>query len=225
MQSKLVCEEFERKMWLFIDKSLTEEEMRYWERHTRECALCSSRLLEAKDTLSLYESIPMDDIEEETFNVMIKKAARESLFSRLRSGFPRTLNEYLFDGFFRKFAFGGMALSAVLVILFFMYKPESLPELKKYSAPRPERAPLVSQNIADKKETPAGQMRKTEVTPAKYEWKDRRTALTIRHVSASLARLKIKKENYERLDDWALQAMALKQKMEFMKTELTKSAM
>lgn len=224
MQSNLKCEEFEKKMWLFMDKSLSSEEMLYWERHTRECAICSSRLVETKEALSLYESIPMEDIEEEDFNVMINKAVKKNRFRQISSKLLDPLYGFSSDGFIKKFAFGGAAFAAVLVVLFFIYKPENLPEGKKYSAKETENAPLVSRNSAALNE-PSVFPGKSEVTPVKYEWKDRHTELKIRRVGASLARVRVKKEKYGILDDWALQAIALKRKMEFLKTELDKSAM
>lgn len=224
MQSKVVCEEFERKMWLFMDKSLEKEEMLFWERHARECTFCSSRLMETKETLSLYESIPIEDIEDETFDLLINKAVKKSMFSRISSKLLDPLYGFSSDGFIKKFALGSAAFAMVLVILFLMYKPGDLPELKKSLAPKTETSPLVTQNAVTEK-APSEPMSKSEVTPVKYEWKDRRTAIRIRHVGASLARIRVKKENYGMLDEWALQAMALKRKMEFLRADLDKSAM
>lgn len=224
MQSKVSCEEFERKMWLFMDESLTKEEMLYWEKHIRECAICSTRLQEEKEVLSLYENVPMEDIEEETFTVMVNKAVKKRRFSNLSSRLLDPLYELSSIGFIKKFAFGGAAFAAVVVILFFMYKPENLPEVKKYSSPGSESLRQESRNIAEEKK-PAGTLRNSEVTPVKYEWHDKRTALNLRHVGASLARIRVKRNDLGTVDDWVLQAMVLKRKMEFLKTDLDKSAM
>lgn len=224
MQSKRVCEDFERKMWLFMDLSLPEDEMLYWENHIRECALCQGRLLETKELLSFYEAAPQEDIEEDTFNVMIDRAVRKNRFRRIISRLPDPLYGFSSDRFMKKFAFGGLTFASVLVILFFMYKPANPPEVKKYSAPKTENSSLISRNI-EAENAPSRTAMKSEVTPVKYEWKDRRTASAIRHVGASLSRVRVKKENYATLDEWVLQAMALKRKMEFLRTEMDKSAM
>ncbi|MGE5432616.1 MAG: hypothetical protein ACM3QX_16150 [Syntrophomonadaceae bacterium] len=224
MQSKLVCEEFEKKMWQFMDNGLNEEEMLFWGKHVRECALCSTRLLETKEVLALYDNLPMEDMEEETFTRMINKAVKKKRIFSINFRVPDFLYELSSDGFIKKFAFGSAAFAAVMVILFFMYKPAgNLPLAKKYISPESESVPQASQNIAAKE--PSGTVRKSEVIPVKYEWKDKRTAVTIRHVGASLARIRVKKHNFRTPDDWVLQAMVLKRKMEFLKTDLDKSAM
>lgn len=224
MQSKLACEEFEKKMWLFMDESLMKEEMLYWEKHIRECVLCSTRLLEAKETLSLYENVPMEDIEEDTFTLMVNKAVKKNRFGRISFRLLDPLYEFFSNGFIKKLAFGGMAFAAVVVILFFMYKPENLPDLKKYTSQKSGSVPLEARNITAENK-PSETLRKPEVVPVKYEWHDKRTASNIRHVGASLARIRVKRDNYGTVDDWVLQAMVLKRKMEFLKTDLDKSAM
>lgn len=235
MQSKLICEEFERKMWQFMDREMPDEEIVFWEGHLNECALCSTRLQEAGEALSLYESIPMEDLEEETFTRMVNKALKKNRFNRGISKLLDPLYEIISEGFIRKFAYGSLAFSAVVVILFFMYKPENLNPGKSPSPVQFQSSPMESKdnniagNIApESNNVPSGLQTgagKSEVVPVKYEWNDKSTSSAIRHMGRSITGIRIKKERYIKLDDWTLQAIALRRKMQWLTADIDKSAM
>lgn len=237
MQSKLICEEFERKMWQFMDRDLPEVEIVFWEEHLRQCALCSTRLQEASEALSVYESIPMEDMEEETFDRMINNALKKNIFHSALSKLLDPLYEISSAGFMRKFALGGMAFSAVVIILFFMYKPENLfrakglsPIQTTESIPVESKDNSIAENSAEVENSAAPAVLnaaagKSEAAALKYDWDDKPTAKAIRHVGTSLSGIRIKKERHITLDEWTLQAIALRRKMQWLTRDLDKSDM
>ncbi|HEX2867276.1 MAG TPA: hypothetical protein VHO03_09555 [Ignavibacteriales bacterium] len=233
MQSKLICEEFERKLWQFMDREMPDVEIVFWERHLHGCTICSTRLQEAGETLSLYETIPMEDLEEETFNRMVSKAVKKNRFNRAVSKLLDSLFETTSAGFIRKFAFGGLAFSAVVIILFFMYKPENLhpgktpsPVEVRSSPPAESKGNSIAAagNNDDASGLGTG-WGKSEVVPVKYEWNDKSTSSAIRQMKRSITGIRIKKERYIRLDGFTLQAIALRRKMQWLTADIDKSAM
>lgn len=243
MQSKQVCEEFSRKIWLYMDGSLRKDEMAYWEKHLRACPLCSTLLTESGEVLSLYESLPLEDIKEETFNVMVSRAVhkKSALFEAFRS--VRTYLIFHTDFPLKKFAFSSVAFAAVLTALFIIFRFEKadLPDGKFYTPKAEQGAPAADMHNtleqaanrtqegqeARTKETAQASIaaRKNGIMPAKYAWEDKKTAYTLRHVGSSLSRIRLKKVDYKTLDDWTLQAIALKRKIQWLEKDLDKSSM
>ncbi|MCU7495286.1 MAG: zf-HC2 domain-containing protein [Ignavibacteria bacterium] len=229
MQSKaLVCEEFEKKMWLFMDSSLNKEEMLYWESHLRECRLCSGLLLETKEALSVYESLPFEDLEEETFTKMVNKAVKKKRAGFILGRFLEAVYEFLFGNYFRKFAFGGAAFMALAALLLFISRPgeREFPPVMKKSPPSENRStPSMSTNIAEMKATVKATKKTAPVKATRYEWQDKATAYNIKRVGTSLENIRIKEDKLRAIDEWTLQAIALRRKMQLLQTDLEKSEM
>ena len=127
------CEQFRNELWLYLDEILPKDKLETWKEHLTTCSKCSAELKTAKDTISLYENVPLEDIDNESYKMMINTATATSLSSTNNNVKKYTTKSRTFSemfGFY-KLAFGGGLLAAAILLIFitFINKPE-LPEIK-----------------------------------------------------------------------------------------------
>jgi len=127
------CEQFRNEMWLYLDGGLPKNEQDLWKEHLSTCNKCSTELKTAKDTFALYENVPLEDVDTQTYKMMINTATATPLRSNSNSmskytSRGRSLSEMF--GFY-KLAFGGGLLAAAILLIFitFFNNPE-LPEIE-----------------------------------------------------------------------------------------------
>lgn len=117
------CQKFINDMWLYLDEALPKDKHRYWKEHLSSCIKCSSELKTAKDTIALYKNIPMEDIDAQTYKMMINTATA-SPFSSANNIVARytSRGRSLSDMFgFYKLAFGGGLLAAAILLIFITF--------------------------------------------------------------------------------------------------------
>ena len=130
---RTICEQFNGVIWLYIDDSLSIEKHEYWKKHLSICNNCSTELKLAQDTIQLYENIPLDDMDDKTYNMIMHRATVASVTSTntKRSQLVERGKSFSEIFGFYKLAFGGGLLAAALLLLFitFFNNPE-LPEIE-----------------------------------------------------------------------------------------------
>ena len=117
------CEQFSNEMWLYLDEALPKDKQDQWGEHLSTCNKCSAELKTAKDTIALYEKIPMEDVDNQTYKMMINTATATPLTSTSNNmskytSRGRSLSEMF--GFY-KLAFGGGLLAAAILIVFITF--------------------------------------------------------------------------------------------------------
>ncbi len=127
------CEQFRNELWLYLDEAFPKDKLKTWKGHLTTCSKCSAELKTAKDTIALYENVPLEDIDDQTYKTMINTATATSLSSANNNVEKYTTRSRTFSemfGFY-KLAFGGGLLAAAILLIFitFINKPE-LPEIK-----------------------------------------------------------------------------------------------
>ena len=132
--NKKVCKKFETDIWLFIEGSISEKEKTFWQAHLSSCSKCSNELNGIKELLSIYESLPEENLPNNSFNKMIKIAASDEnnvLQEALRPSFKKTRSLSEMFGFY-KLAFGGTILAAAIILIFItFFRDPKIPEIEK----------------------------------------------------------------------------------------------
>ncbi len=128
-----IMQEFEKEMWLYLDKSLPKERMDYWEKQLEQNLELSRMFQETEETLSLYDSVITDDIKQESFerviNAVTKRKKKFSLFKIItKSGVDEpSKHEFVFA----KIAFGVTLAVAAVVFLLISQKPNPVKNLSE----------------------------------------------------------------------------------------------
>ena len=117
------CEQFRNELWLYLDDALPKDRRDHWKVHLSTCSKCCAELKNTKDTIALYENVPLEDIDNETYKLMINTATAISLSSANNnvaqySTRSRTFSEMF--GFY-KLAFGGGLLAAAILLIFITF--------------------------------------------------------------------------------------------------------
>jgi len=117
------CEQFSNEMWLYLDGGLPKDKHDLWKEHLSNCNKCSVEFKTAKDTIALYENIPLEDIDDQTYKMMINTATATHLASTSNgmskyTSRGRSLSEMF--GFY-KLAFGGGLLAAAILLIFITF--------------------------------------------------------------------------------------------------------
>ena len=126
------CSQFSNDIWYYIDGSLSIEKKELLKEHLASCSTCSAELKTAQDSIRLYETLPLEDIDEKTYktivrNVTAKFASPNSSLSQFSTS-GRSLSEMF--GFY-KLAFGGGLLAAALLLIFItFFNNTKLPEIE-----------------------------------------------------------------------------------------------
>ena len=132
--NKKVCKDFETDIWLFIEGTISEKEKTFWQEHLSSCFKCSNELNSVKELLSLYESLPEENLPDNSFNKMIKIASsgeNNILEETLHPSFKKTRSLSEMFGFY-KLAFGGTILAAAIILIFItFFSDPKIPQIEK----------------------------------------------------------------------------------------------
>lgn len=153
------CNEFSIEMWLYIDGELSTDRINQWNEHVSICSKCSSKLKTLKDTIILYENLPLEDIDNETYKKMITTATTK-FSSPINKSFTqynsrgRSLSEIF--GFYKLAFGGGLVVAAIVLVFITLFNgpkiptiPEKIPlELLQWDGPRiSDRTPAFGDRI------------------------------------------------------------------------------
>ena len=114
MQSKesKLLEEFETEMWLYIDESLPDDRIKYWDVKIEEFPKLKEMLDESQNVLSLYDESAEYELNESKFNDMIKRAAVES------NKPLNNIKEFFYNRIFPFLSSYRLAFGAAIIVLF-----------------------------------------------------------------------------------------------------------
>lgn len=103
--------EFEKEVWLYLDKELPEERMQFWESQIAENHELSQYLDEYFELSKTFEEANSEGLGDRKFNLMIDNAiAKNTIISKI---------EYYFSNIFStdtEFSFGKIAFASVLIV-------------------------------------------------------------------------------------------------------------
>jgi hypothetical protein len=117
--------DFEKEIWLYLDNDLPESRMNFWNDNIESVPELLELLNETKRTLNIYDSNILSDVDDETFDSMLKKAtAPATLLNKLKRLLPGpTSVSDGSDANIQKIAFGGFIVIAAMVIFMMTEKP------------------------------------------------------------------------------------------------------
>lgn len=232
-KNNIICEEFSKEMWKFLDGSLSDDEKAFWEKHLDSCSFCRAILNETEKGLSVYESLPLEDISEEKFEVMIQKAVNKSrLAARISSHFKfKIKNESHLSFAFNRIALSTAALAAV-VVMFFIYRPRHEKYQNQTAETLSQKDKEIYSNQADSNIKFENNIELTIKTPAVrirhevIEWKAQVVRDKINEVGYSLDQIDQNEERRLRyVDKWSMKAAALGQEIERLEREINNSSL
>lgn len=126
------CEEFSNKMWLYVDKSLEEKEMNFWNVHLESCEICKKLLNESLGATNSYDSIPLEDLPGRDYQRLINKAAARAVINNnstrtVEIPERRSLLEII--GIYRLTFGGAVVVGALIFFLITFIKDPKIPEI------------------------------------------------------------------------------------------------
>jgi hypothetical protein len=110
-------------LWFYLDYSLPKDKQEKWGEHLSTCSNCSAELRTAKDIIVLYENVPLEDIDNETYKMMINTSTATPMSSSNNNVTQYTKRSRTFSemfGFY-KLAFGGGLLAAAIILIFITF--------------------------------------------------------------------------------------------------------
>lgn len=127
------CEEFNERMWLYIEKSLDENEMVFWNDHLANCENCTDLLNESLEIITSYNSIPLEDLTDAHYERMITNASGNIAMNNdsaksVKFQNRRSLLEIF--GFYRLTFGGAVVLAAIIFLLITFINDPKLPEIE-----------------------------------------------------------------------------------------------
>jgi len=117
------CGQFSNDIWLYLDGDLPQDKQDLWKEHLLTCSKCGAELKAAKDTIALYENVPMEDVDNQTYKMMINTATATPMLSvnkKISELTPRGRSLSEMFGFY-KLAFGGGLLAAAILLIFITF--------------------------------------------------------------------------------------------------------
>ncbi|MGE5410267.1 MAG: zf-HC2 domain-containing protein [Clostridiales bacterium] len=164
-KNTLICDEFRSEVWRYIDGSFSEEERSFWESHLASCLSCKMLLDETEKGLSIYETLEPEDLSDEKFDMMLKKATGTKRFLQnfsqvfnIKARIWKT-NPIKLNPAFNKIALSTAALAMVLAVMLVIYPPK--PKIHIYFKEEAAREPL--NTLSDSEVSGNGNNAQTEI--------------------------------------------------------------
>jgi len=127
VQHKEIIALFEAEMWQYLDCSLSEKQMRFWEEKINQLPVLQEMLKEQDEIIQLYNSTDIDELEDSKFSYMVEKATSEvGIWSRLKALFKIDGNNFI-----PKVAFSAVVLIASFVVLLISKNPNPVNSITK----------------------------------------------------------------------------------------------
>ncbi len=192
-ESDLICGVFENEIWLYLDKSLSTERLNKWEEHLGRCAVCRNLLIETEKTLSLFDELPLEDIDDNTFHKAINTATA-CTSTKLKERFikkPVLRRKLIQPAFgFYKTVFGSVLMLAA--ILFFIFVSPAGNKKLNWSNTNPVLA-WSTNEISDKIEEIKNSIVRIQEEQlddyVKYQYKDDKWKLTLHEINKQIDQL------------------------------------
>ena len=128
------CDRFSDKVWLFIEKSLSDKDMLFWEKHLENCEVCTILLNESLEVTNIYENIPVEDMPDRDFQRMINNAIQSEIVvdnSRKTMKIPERRSLLDMIGIYRLTFGGAIVVSAIVFLLITFLNDPKIPEINK----------------------------------------------------------------------------------------------
>ena len=128
------CDRFSDKVWLFIEKSLSDKDMLFWEKHLENCEVCTILLNESLEVTNIYEKIPVEDIPDRDFQRMINNAIQSEIVvdnSRKTMKIPERRSLLDMIGIYRLTFGGAIVVGAIVFLLITFLNDPKIPEINK----------------------------------------------------------------------------------------------
>ena len=72
----LICKDFENEIGLYMEQSLPQERMKFWDKHVEPCSKCSALIRSEKSLLETCKDELAEDILDSKFDMMINMAVK-----------------------------------------------------------------------------------------------------------------------------------------------------
>ena len=117
--------DFEKEIWLYLDNDLPESRMKFWNENIESVPELLELLNETKQTLNIYDSNMISDVDDASFNKMLARATSRASFINKVKQFVPGFNTAADDSKanVHKIAFGGVLVIAAMVIFILTEKP------------------------------------------------------------------------------------------------------
>ncbi len=125
---KMTCKLFEHEMWLYIDRSLSDDKMEFWRRHLNQCNHCREILSSTEDVFSAASEKLVFDIDENTFDRMIEKSLKSKRYSVIPRFLENKGRQLITAG---KVVFASVLVVAAILISLMSDKPNSIKTVSK----------------------------------------------------------------------------------------------
>ena len=128
------CDRFNDKVWLYIEKSLDDKEMLFWENHLANCEACTALLNKSLEVINSYEKIPLEDLPDRDFqriinNATFSLAAKNNSSKNIKIPERRSLPDIV--GIY-KLTFGGaIVVGAIIFLLITFLNNPKIPVINK----------------------------------------------------------------------------------------------
>lgn len=226
-KNNIICEEFSREMWRYLEDSFSGDEKSFWNKHLETCSTCRTALSEAEKGLSIYESLPLEDISDDRFEQIIQNAAGKS---RL---FSRRIQPLLFHFAYKRIAFSSAALAVTIAVIFIIYRPKTENSWKPGTNNAQTDISLnseVNKGLgAEIENIPVKIIKNPESTHIKaeiLEWKGERVKRKINQVGYSIDMIDEYKEwKVGAIDNWSMKASVLDKEIERLEIEIKNSSL
>ncbi len=128
------CDRFNDKVWLYIEKSLDDKEMLFWENHLANCEACTALLNESLEVTNLYEKIPLEDLPDRDFQRIINNAtfsltAKNNSLKNIIIPERRSLLDII--GIYRLTFGGAIVVGAIIFLLITFLNNPKIPAINK----------------------------------------------------------------------------------------------
>jgi len=118
-----LSKEFEKEVWLFIDRELPEERMSFWQKKLKEIPELNDFIEDYRLISESYEEVKEIQLDSDKFNTMINKAVnRNSIIIKTRIFLENTFSTNS-DFAFGKIAFASALIIAAVAISFLSNRP------------------------------------------------------------------------------------------------------
>jgi hypothetical protein len=122
---KMICQEFEREVYLYLDDDLSAERKEYWKQHIDGCKTCSSLLSDIEIVVKNAHEELAEDLLDSKFEKMVEKAVQKKRFKIAEWLFPQgtAKEKYAFS---LKLAVVGVLAAIAVVISLTTQRPNTL---------------------------------------------------------------------------------------------------
>ena len=117
----LICKDFENEIWLYMEQSLPQERIYFWNKHVKQCSKCSTLILSEKSLLETCKDELAEDILDSKFDMMISIAVKQKSKLSLKQIW------YYKKGFSIKTKFAVISGLAVVAIVVSLITPRQNP--------------------------------------------------------------------------------------------------